>query len=186
MLIAGQPAPILYASKNQINAVVPFAAPFEGNVTVAIIRPGVTIGSLTTTAVASAPGIFSLDGTGVGQGAIFNQDGTLNTRDNPALAGSLVTIYVTGLGPLAPSPMDGSIPTAPTVKAALPVQVYMPAPFDVSYAGDAPGEVEGVQQIKIQIPGGGSNATPQTYPLHIVVAGSSVTNISNELLVSYY
>lgn len=79
--------------------------PAQGNVTVAIEQPGATIGSLTTTAVTSAPGIFSLDGTGTGQDSIFNQDGTLNTPDNPAAKGSIVTIYAKGLGPLTPTPL---------------------------------------------------------------------------------
>ena len=38
------------------------------------------------------------DGSGQGQAYASNNDGTLNSADNPAKAGSLVTFYATGLG----------------------------------------------------------------------------------------
>lgn len=48
----------------------------------------------------AAPGIYSQNGTGCGQGYILNQDGTLNTPINPALEGSPITIFATGVGPM--------------------------------------------------------------------------------------
>ncbi len=35
----------------------------------------------------SRPGIFTVDGSGRGQGAILNEDGTLNSPSNPARKG---------------------------------------------------------------------------------------------------
>ena len=46
--------------------------------------------------VSVTPGIFTIDGTGTGQGAIVNQDGTVNSAANPAARGSVVSIYMTG------------------------------------------------------------------------------------------
>ena len=43
-------------------------------------------------------GVLSADGSGQGQAYARNDDGTLNSPDNPAKAGSLVTYYATGLG----------------------------------------------------------------------------------------
>jgi uncharacterized protein (TIGR03437 family) len=187
VLIGGLPAPILYASKNQINAVVPFAAPTQGSVTVAVDFAGVSIAPVITTAVASAPGIFSVNGTGTGQGAIFNADGSLNTPANPAAPGSFVSIYVTGLGPMSPLPVDGSIPQTPYAKPTLPIQVFGSVGggnFDVEYAGDAPGMVEGIQQIKIALPAGGSNASVTSYQVDIL-AGTNSNPASNQMLVSF-
>jgi uncharacterized protein (TIGR03437 family) len=47
---------------------------------------------------ARSPGIFSQDGSGVGQGYILNQNGALNSRANPARPGDKVTIFATGVG----------------------------------------------------------------------------------------
>ncbi len=44
------------------------------------------------------PGIFSVDGSGAGQGYILNKDGTLNSPGNPASAGDPITICATGVG----------------------------------------------------------------------------------------
>jgi uncharacterized protein (TIGR03437 family) len=48
----------------------------------------------------ASPGLFSADGSGVGQGYILNQDGTLNTPSNPANPGDKITIYANGVGPV--------------------------------------------------------------------------------------
>jgi hypothetical protein len=44
-----------------------------------------------------------------GQGAILNQDSTPNAAANPAGAGSLVSVYATGLGPTDPDLATGSV-----------------------------------------------------------------------------
>ncbi len=50
---------------------------------------------------ATAPGIFSANGNGYGQGYILNKDGSLNTPSNPAAPGDRITIYATGVGPVS-------------------------------------------------------------------------------------
>ncbi len=52
-------------------------------------------------AAVTSPGIFSADGTGLGQGYILNKDGTLNTPANPAAPGDRITILATGVGPVS-------------------------------------------------------------------------------------
>ena len=49
----------------------------------------------------TAPGVFSQDGSGFGQGYILNKDGTLNTPSNPAATGDQITIFATGVGPVS-------------------------------------------------------------------------------------
>ena len=155
VLIGGIPAPILYASKNQINVVAPFSTPTQGQVTVQVTGAPVAVQPLTVNAVTASPGIFTLNGSGSGQGAIVNQDGTLNGPDNPAPAGSTVSIFVTGLGAMTPVPADGAIPVVPTSKPVLPIQVGLysvAGQQPIEYVGDAPGQIEGLQQINIQVP----------------------------------
>lgn len=43
-------------------------------------------------------GLLSADGSGQGQAYARNEDGSLNSTNNPAKGGSLVTFYATGLG----------------------------------------------------------------------------------------
>jgi uncharacterized protein (TIGR03437 family) len=54
---------------------------------------------------ASHPAIF----TSGSQGAILNQDGSVNTPSNPAKLGSVVSIYATGAGSLPVDLPDGQV-----------------------------------------------------------------------------
>lgn len=155
VLVGGIAAPILYASRNQINVVTPFGAPSAGTVDIAVVRSGVPMGTFSATAAPASPGIFTQNGAGSGAGVIFNQDGSLNGPANPASLGSTLSIYVTGLGPLTPMPLDGFIPTTATSKPALPIQVGLndsSITFPILYVGDVPQMVEGVQRIDVQLP----------------------------------
>jgi uncharacterized protein (TIGR03437 family) len=49
-------------------------------------------------AAPAAPAIYSVDGSGFGQGYILNSDGTLNSSSNPAAPGSAITIFVAAPG----------------------------------------------------------------------------------------
>jgi uncharacterized protein (TIGR03437 family) len=46
----------------------------------------------------ASPGLFSIDGTGRGQGLILNQDGQRNAPDLGARPGEKITIFATGVG----------------------------------------------------------------------------------------
>ena len=50
---------------------------------------------------ATSPGLFSADGSGLGQGYIVNQDGTLNSPTHPTAPGQKITVYATGVGPVS-------------------------------------------------------------------------------------
>lgn len=151
--IGGVAAPVLYASTAQVGAVVPYAV---NGTTVAI---QVQVGSQTTAglpaAVApSAPGIFSANGSGTGQAASLNADGSVNSAQNPAAAGSVIVLYATGEG-VTGNPVDGQLATNPLPVPLLPVSVTIGGiPANVVYAGGAPGQVAGLMQVNVQIPGG--------------------------------
>jgi uncharacterized protein (TIGR03437 family) len=99
------------------------------------------------------PGIFTADGSGSGQAAALNQDGSLNSGSNPAAQGSIVTLFATGLGPMKPQPADGVVPKAPAAQPTLPLVLNIdPLNAVIRYAGDAPGLVEGAVQINAVVP----------------------------------
>ncbi len=110
--------------------------------------------STTVPVQGASPAFFALDGSGGGQGAILNQDWTVNTRDNPAPRGSYVVLYATGGGITNPPSVDGAITGGPPyAMPQLPVSVFIgDVQATVLYAGAAPGIIAGVLQIDIQIP----------------------------------
>jgi uncharacterized protein (TIGR03437 family) len=135
------PAPLLYSGDQQINAVVPFELDGQKS---ARVRIGA--GPEFTAAVLPAiPQIFW---------PALNQDGTINSLDNPAPRGSVMTIWVTGGAPPFPPVPNGTIATGPneyyvgtlTAGAAL---------VGTLYAGAAPGLVAGVAQINFIAPNSG-------------------------------
>jgi uncharacterized protein (TIGR03437 family) len=101
----------------------------------------------------SAPGLFTLDSSGAGPGAVLNQDGSLNTPENPAERGSIVVLYGTGEGQTEPAGQDGSIAGEVPPRPRGPVAVRIGGrEADVIYAGGAPGLVAGVIQVNARVP----------------------------------
>jgi len=97
--------------------------------------------------VPSNPGIFALDASGAGQGAILNPDGTVNSFDNPS--DSFIVAFGTGGGKNTPQCPDGGLGPAeePLPRLQPPATATIGgAPADVLYAGSAPGLVCGVNQ----------------------------------------
>ena len=100
VFIGGEAAPLLYVSSTQIAAVVP---PELSGILTAGVQINSTAGmsSIVTVPTAdAAPGLFSADFSGAGQGVILNEDGSPNNVSNPAGAGSVVTLFGTGGGQL--------------------------------------------------------------------------------------
>jgi uncharacterized protein (TIGR03437 family) len=48
-----------------------------------------------------SPGLYSADGSGIGQAYALNQDGTRNGPSNPAAQGSQITVFANGVGPVS-------------------------------------------------------------------------------------
>ena len=146
-------APLMYTSGTQVGAIVPFG--LLGSTTrVQVLYQGALTSSLAMPVAPATPALFSLDGTGTGPGAILNQDGSLNSPDNPASRGSVVVLYGTGAGAVNPSAVDGQLITAPPYPSPiLPLTVSIGQQVaEVLYAGVAPGSVAGILQINILVP----------------------------------
>ncbi len=163
ILFNGVPAPLLYVSDKQSSAIVPYAAAGRTSVDVQVEYKGVRSDVMTVPVLASRPGIFSLDGSGQGQAAILNEDGSLNSPSNPASRGSIITIYATGGGEAAPGVVDGQILSDILPTSILPVSVYFdlypysdsdddPKQGEVLYAGGVSGSVPGLLQVNVRVP----------------------------------
>jgi uncharacterized protein (TIGR03437 family) len=165
VLFSGTPAPMIYASSTQVSAVVPYEIASVANPSVRISYEGQTSDAYQLSLAASAPGLFSQNASGGGQGAILNQDSTLNWMRNLAAPGSIVQMFLTGEGQTNPPGVTGAITSATlpppqvTPAPALPIQVWiqvqgLPALYTAvyTYAGEAPGMVAGVMQLNVRIP----------------------------------
>jgi uncharacterized protein (TIGR03437 family) len=80
-----------------------------------------------------------MDGSGVGQGAILDQNSTVNSPSNPAEKGSIVIVFASGAGQTDPGGADGQIAGDTLPTPLLPVSVQIGGlEAKVLYAGAAP------------------------------------------------
>src|ERR1035437_2047690 len=94
VLFDGNPAPLIYVSAKQVSAMVPYGVTGKSSTQIQVVYPGSTSDSFQKPIAPSAPGIFTADSSGQGQGAMTNSDGSYNTSSNPATPGSYVTFYL--------------------------------------------------------------------------------------------
>jgi uncharacterized protein (TIGR03437 family) len=131
------PAPVLYSSDTQINVVVPFA--IDGQKTARL-----RIGSGPDFGVVVLPAMPRI-------AAVVNEDGTVNSYDNPAVPGSIMTMWVAGAALPEPPVADGTIATS-AHEYYVGTVTANGAPATVLYAGAAPGLIAGVAQINFVAP----------------------------------
>jgi len=153
----GKPAPLIYTSANQTNLIVPYEVASETSTVMQVVYAAAGGTSKTAAWVlpvaAAAPGVFTVDATGRGQGAVVNQDGSVNSAANPAARGSVISIYATGEGQTSPAGVTGSVTASNTKAPLLPVTVKIGGiGAMVQYAGSAPDEVAGLLQVNAIVP----------------------------------
>jgi uncharacterized protein (TIGR03437 family) len=168
----GTPTPILYTWAGQIGAIVPYEVT-GATAQVTVAYQGQTSGPLTVAVAGSAPGLFTLNSTGWGQAAAVNQDGSINTALTPAPIGSFISLYATGEGQTSPAGIDGKPASDSPPAPVLPVSVTIGGVTvsNLQYAGGAPGEVSGMLQINVQIPGGVQAGS--TVPVSVQIGSAS-------------
>lgn len=183
--------PVLYTSPTQIDAIVPYAMANATMANISVNYQGQGVASASVPIVADFPGIFTLNGSGSGQAAAINQDGSVNSVTNPAQQGSVVALYITGEGPTNPPGADGALTPLPPAAPRIPLP---PVGVDLSgqavpvvYAAEAPGSVAGLMQINVQIPANLIQTTSTTSPVAvpvIVILGNTFTNSNVTIAVA--
>jgi uncharacterized protein (TIGR03437 family) len=178
VLFDNLPGTVLYASQTQVNVVVPYGVFGRLSSRMTVSYRGQVSTVLELRVADAAPGIFVVGGSS--QGAIINQDTSVNASNRPAPKGSVITVYLTGEGQTSPGGQDGRVtPTDGTLlrRPLLPVTATIGGvPVTVEYAGAAPGIVSGVMQANLRLP---ANAPSGNLPVVVVVgtatAQSNVT-----------
>ena len=153
-------APIAFSSTNLVVAVLPYSAGgsgavIGGTVKMTIVYNGATSNSVVTSIALASPGLFPVSLADSGQTSVkaVNPDGTLNSSSNPVAAGSVVTLYAAGLGPVTPSFTAGQVaPSTPLYTTTAQTFVsFAGQTGDVLFSGLAPGTL-GVYQVNTRIP----------------------------------
>jgi uncharacterized protein (TIGR03437 family) len=189
LTIAGQNAPLLYVSTNQVTAQVPYEVNVGAGQALVLTNGTNPAANSTVTVAASAPGIYTADGSGSGEAAAINTSATtgaitLNSTTSPAKIGDTVSLYLTGEGNYTPALILGAVGTntgfiipeslspLPQISPTPTVQIGgVDASAGVSYAGAVPGSIIGVLQINVSVPTG--STTGAAVPVAISIGGNS-------------
>jgi len=163
VVFQGIAAPLFYVSPSQINFQAPSNALGNNGGIVVTTSTGSSDPYLLQ-GTDSALGIFTLDGSGCGQGLISNvsSDGTvsLNSMANSISPGEYLTVYGTGLFIQAYKPTDGSAaPSYPLARSDSTVVGVFDSAIDDTFdsyfsnfwSGLAPGMI-GVDQMNVRVP----------------------------------
>ncbi|HEU0122877.1 MAG TPA: hypothetical protein VFQ91_20260 [Bryobacteraceae bacterium] len=150
----GVAAPLLYISDTRIDTAVPYAMAGRRSARVEVENAGVRSNPMDLIlSPDAAPGIYTQDGSGVGQASVLNQNGSLNSLTNPAAAGSVISFFATGEGQTEPAGQDGRVIATDLRRPVLPVAVNIGgSAAEVIYAGSAPGLISGLMQVNVRIP----------------------------------
>ena len=173
VLFDGVAAPLIYTVAGQVSAVVPYEVSGKTSTQLQVSYLGQNSNAVAIPVTSVAPGIFTVDASGRGPGAVVNQDGTVNSAANPVQVGSYVFVYATGEGQTIPGGVDGKPGDAP---APLPLSQPVAATVggvnaQVQYAGGVPGLVAGVLQVNVLVPQG--VATGNSVPILVTIGGQS-------------
>jgi uncharacterized protein (TIGR03437 family) len=162
--IGGRVSPLYFASPGQVNLQIPWSL---AGLTQAPIQATVDGDASNLQMVSLAPfgpGIFTLDATGTGQGAVLiAPTAQLAAPGTPVLRGEYISIFCTGLGAVTNEPATGApaLATPLSFTLTLPTVTIGGAEAEVTYSGLAPG-FAGLYQVNAIVPEGASagNAVP--------------------------
>jgi uncharacterized protein (TIGR03437 family) len=162
ILFDGVAAPLLYSSAGQSSAVVPYGVSGKQSVSVQVEYRGEVSDPLVVPVFRSRPAVFTRNGSGAGQAIILNEDGSPNSPENPAARGSVLTMYMTGLGLTSPSLTDGTIVGSLLPGPTMPLTVVFGDPADplgedvltaeIISARGVSGAVVGLFEVKFRVP----------------------------------
>jgi uncharacterized protein (TIGR03437 family) len=155
-------ASLFYVSPTQINFQLPWELLGQTQAGIVATVNGSASAPQTISLRDVSPGIFSLDSSGSGQGAIQIANTAIFAAPDasipgalarPAKRGEFLTIYCSGLGDVSPRPATGAASPGgpPSTTLLTPSVTIGGVPAPVSFSGLSPGFV-GLYQVNVQVP----------------------------------
>ena len=170
VLFDGVAAPLLIVVDRKVVAVTPWSLAAKQTTQVVIEYLGVRSNPVNMPVTPTSPALFTADGSGTGQGLIFNESGLSNAAFLPAPKGSTIVLYFTGGGVMSPGGVDGKIAGTLGSGPVQPVSVLMDGiACEVLQVGNALGEVTGMVQASVRVPPGVRNGS--AVPVQVTVGG---------------
>jgi uncharacterized protein (TIGR03437 family) len=183
--VNGVSAPLYYTSPTQIN----FQMPYEvqgGSAQVTVTLANLTSAPVTIPVAASAPGIFTADSSGQGQGVVVNAvtnvlaapAGSIpGANTQPIAKGQFATIYASGLGAVTNPPASGAPASGTNLSTTIQLVTVNLGGVAVtpSFAGLVPGLV-GLYQVNFQVPANAPSGN--AVALSLSVGGSQSNTVT--------
>jgi uncharacterized protein (TIGR03437 family) len=145
----GLRVPVLFAGQYQVNVQVPYTVVPGRPVLVQVFYRGVPSNRLFLDVVPAAGELFHDVFTRVA--VALNEYGSRNGEGRAAAGGSIVVLFGTGLGAVAPLGVAGVPAASPHPVVTLPVSVFVDGvEGEVLFAGEVPGFV-GLAQINVRL-----------------------------------
>jgi uncharacterized protein (TIGR03437 family) len=141
----GVPAPLLTLQDQSISLAVPFETR-QFSTVMQVLRDGVPV---------SNPVAWPVSGLNPDVLLVLNADGSVNSAQHPAPAGTTISVFLTGLGVESPAVPDGQVATSPSDAPPVTVGPDMriaTVPVQPSYVGAAVGLIAGVVQVNVPVP----------------------------------
>lgn len=156
----GIPAPLLYVSEEQVNLQAPYEIAGGDSFVMSVggesrtyrVAPRQPAPLLRWDPELSCDGVVPQVVGGVSYPFALNEDGTINTCATPAAPGSLVTVFLHGLG-VTSAPLRTGAVTPFTGTTPLDLPVTLDPPVGLDSARLLPGAVSGVWELRIRVPG---------------------------------
>ena len=144
VLFDGKPGNLISVMPGRVVCIAPMA----GASRIEVRFRGMLSNAFITDGTPSDLGLLTADGSGTGPANVRNADGSLNSNTNPAAVGSVVTLFVTGLGvdvglglttsvgpALSVTPLQGFVPGIFAVRIIAPAGTNKTASVNVSDGG---------------------------------------------------
>jgi len=154
----GKPAPLYFVSAGQINVIAPASFSTLPSVDVVVTYNNVASNQLVFPVRPANPAIFTQNGSGSGDGIIFESNYSLVTPSKAASVGDNLFLYGEGYGLATPSTtladgaIVGSTPPFPVPNDPNTVLLIDGQAVPTQYFGGAPGLANGVLQVNFQVP----------------------------------
>ena len=178
--IGGHAAPLYFAMATQVNAQVPWELAGQSQTSIVATVNGVVSNNQIVPLAAFAPGIFTTNSTGSGQGAILvAPTAQLAAPGSPASRGGYISIFCTGLGAVTNQPATGAaaLITPLSYTLATPIVTIGGLGSVVSYSGLAP-DFAGLYQVNAIVPPGVSPGNAVTVVISMGNLASNTVTIA--------